>query len=245
MNSHSHALIAVAAPLVSLAAALPQHYVSRPITNDASLPKQVNVNLASLHETDDKGKSINATTVSNEPTADAGQCATHGEFTYYSERALPGADLEPILIEECDISNPDQVKLAYIDNRNVHGKLSPTSILIGCTNPLLKSFAARQDGAFNKIAPGVYTNFVRRTLAQPTGMRTTLAKKPTAMKKMPIKRSEQKVEEILVKRWESRSDIDQYSDGYHTCHSASSSACRLIMTKQVCPDLEKALKGEW
>lgn len=243
MPFHSHALVAVSAPLISLAAALPQHYVSRSITNDAGLPKEVNVNLASLQETGEN-KLKNVTTSSPETAAaDAGQCATHGDFTYYAERPLPGGELEPILIEECDPSNPNQVRLAYVDNKDVHGKLSPTSILIGCTNPSLKSFAARQNGAFNKIAPGVYTNFVKR--AVPTGMRTTLAaKKPMALKKVaPNKRSELEAKDILVKRWESRSDVDQYSDGYHTCRSASSSACRLLMTKRVCPDLEKALKA--
>jgi hypothetical protein len=236
MISQPHALIAAAAPMISLAAALPRHYITRPVINDSGvhLPsidqQQTNAKyeqfLASRHNTD---------------SIETGQCTTHGEFTYYSERPLPGAEAESILIEECDPSNPNQTRFTYVANKSIKGKMSPTSILIGCTSISPTAFAPRQDGAFARVGAGGYTNFIKRGLAQPTGMSTLAARKPIAVKKGP-KRSVEEGEELLVRRWESRSDIDGFSDGYHTCRSAPSSACRLVMKKQACPELEQVFK---
>jgi hypothetical protein len=48
----------------------------------------------------------------------------------------------------------------------------------------------------------------------------------------------------LQRRWESRSDIDQYSDGFVSCRSATTSHCRKGNTKDICLELEGALKGK-
>lgn len=241
MTTHSHALIAAAAPLIGLTSALPQHYVSRPVlVEDAfrSSPEKegITIKLVSLEEPKDEQGS------SNYEGASVTECATDGKFTYFSEQPLPGAENDSILIEECDPSDPNQIRLAYVANRSFKNKLSPTSILIGCTGTSPKSFKARNGGAFAKItSSGTYTNFVKRNFA--------------AVNTIPIvksagdKRTQQlQVEDgnsRLARRWETRSDIDQYSDGYHTCQSAGSSACRLIVPKQVCPDLQKALEGRF
>lgn len=239
MNTHSNALIAAAAaaPLIGLASALPRHYITRPVIVKDDLAtdpeeEQITVKLVSLKEPKDEKH-----THPHEGASDS-QCKTDGKFTYFSEQPLPGAENDSILIEECDPLNPNQIRLAYVANKSFKNKLSPTSILIGCTSTSPKSFTARNGGAFTKVAPGTYTNFVKRNFVPIK----TLEGKAAADNSEQLTNVERDIN--LARRWETRSDIDQYSDGYHTCRSAGSTACRLSIPKQVCPDLQRVLHGE-
>jgi hypothetical protein len=172
MNIVTRSVVVSAAPLISLVNALPHSYVPLNINTipeasngDQSSEEAKVITLEKKKEDGPKDDGQGIAKVTDD-TADTlqleGQCVRDGDFTYYSNQQLigGGAEEKPILIEECDPFNPDQIRLAYVANKSYAGRLSPTSILIGCTTLQSDSFTSRYGGAFKKVSGGSYTNFV-------------------------------------------------------------------------------------
>jgi len=258
MNVNACTLVATVVPLLTLASALPHNYVPLQTNTASGIATGEVADRLNFVRVDgnDKNKDNSEKQVEesspplqseNKPApGELVQCGTDNNFTFFSEQPLPSIDKESILIEECDPFNPDQIRLAYVANKSISTKTSsPTStILIGCTTVPSNSFNARHGGAFKKVSTGNYTNFIRR--ANPMGStlvqrhpKVALIKRPAAMKRSTLEGSDSK----LDRRWESRSDVDQYSDGFHSCRSNTSSFCRIPNEKKVCLELRGALKA--
>ena len=235
MPNHAGALVAMTVPAVALAAsAFPVSYA--PTTTSALAPQNGAPPTLPLALDGGAGLELNETEVATQeaPAMDP-ICGQNAQYTFFAEQPLAVGEADSILIEECDPLHPHQIRLAYVANKKAGSTVSPTSILLGCArghspNPYL----ARQGGAFNRIAQGQYSNFVRRSSI--VGGSTLIGRHP---RKPTVKREMEDV--LMERRWETRSDIDQYSDGYHTCPSSESSMCYGMPKEDVCLELERAL----
>lgn len=239
MPTHAGALVTMTVPAVALAAsAFPVSYAppAAPTTTSALAPQNGAPPSLPLALDGGAGRELNETEVATQeaPAMDA-VCGQNAQYTFFAEQPLAVGEADSILIEECDPLHPHQIRLAYVANKRAGSTVSPTSILLGCArghSPNL--YLARQGGAFNRIAHGQYSNFVRRSSV--IGGSTLISRHPH---KPTMKREMEDV--VMERRWETRSDIDQYSDGYHTCPSSDSSICYGLPRESVCLELERAL----
>ncbi|UZJ53002.1 hypothetical protein CBS101457_002322 [Exobasidium rhododendri] len=254
MNVDARSMLATVGPLLTLATALPHNYVPLQTDNGSQkyeiVDSDKDLKLVSPEfkgsGSPEEGLLPVAADKPDNPQLE-GQCVRDANYTYYSDQQLIGETEKPILIEECDPSNPDQVRLAYVANKSYAGKLSPTSILIGCTTLQSSSFASKYGGAFKKVSDDNFTNFIRRDSNLGS---STLVKRRKAKSMKPSKRStavddtNAKNEAPFVRRWETRSDVDQYSDGYHSCRSSNTAFCnnKIPVVKEMCLELKGALK---